>query len=207
MQASGDSLAGYLASFRQRRADLLARGEPTGYRKTVAMTWALAFDQLKQSDPGAVGLLRLLACCAPEAVPLRLLLQPRPGLAGQLGQEVAPVLVPLLEDPLAVADAIAALRRYSLASPPADGLVSVHRLVQAVTADQMPGELAGEWRQAAAALIEAAIPDDTGQPKTWPVFAALLPHAQAALTADSDGMMQMASYLGSSGSYAAARDL
>ena len=53
------------------------------------------------------------------------------------------MLVPLLEDPLAAGDAIAALRRYSLVTPAADGSVSVHRLVQAVTADQMPAELAG----------------------------------------------------------------
>ena len=77
---------------------------------------------LEQSAPQAVGLLRLLAFCAPEAIPLRLLLQPRPGLAEQLGPEVAPVLVPLLEDPLAAGDAIAALRRYSLVTPAGDGL-------------------------------------------------------------------------------------
>ena len=117
IQASGDSLAGYLASFRQRRPDLLARGEPTGYPETVATTWALAFEDLQQAAPGAAGLLRLLAFCAPEAIPLRLLLQPRPGLAEQLGAEVAPVLVPLLEDELAAGDAIAALRRYSLVTP------------------------------------------------------------------------------------------
>ena len=58
----------------------------------------LAFEDLQQAAPGAAGLLRLLAFCAPEAIPLRLLLQPRPGLAGQLGEEVAPVLAPLLED-------------------------------------------------------------------------------------------------------------
>jgi len=46
-QASGDSLTGYLALFQQRRAELLARGEPTGYDKTVASTWALAFDRLE----------------------------------------------------------------------------------------------------------------------------------------------------------------
>ena len=91
------------------------------------------------------------------------------------------MLVPLLEDRLAAGDAIAALRRYSLVTPAGDGSVSVHRLVQAVTADQMPAELAGQWRQAAAALIEAAIPADTELPATWPVCAALLPHAQAAL--------------------------
>ena len=143
IQASGDSLAGYLASFRQRRAG------PAGPRRadrvqpeTVATTWRLAFEDLQQAAPGAAGLLRLLAFCAPEAIPLRLLLQPRPGLAGQLGEQVAPVLVPLLEDPLAAKDAIAALRRYSLITPAAGGSVSVHRLVQAVTADQMPAELA-----------------------------------------------------------------
>ena len=85
IQATGDTLAGYLALFRQRRPEMLARGEPTGYRKTVASTWALAFDGLQQTAPGAVGLLRLLAFCAPEAIPLRLLLQPRPGLTGRLG--------------------------------------------------------------------------------------------------------------------------
>ena len=194
--------------FRQRRAELLARGEPTGYDKTVASTWALAFDRLQQTAPGAVGLLRLLAFCAPEAIPLRLLLlQPRPGLAGRLGEEVAPVLVPLLEDPLAASDAIAALRRYSLVTPAAGGSVSVHRLVQAVTVDQMPAELAGEWQQAAAALIEAAIPDDAQLPGAWPDCAVLLPHAQAALDLTSGGMWQIARYLGHSGSYPAARDL
>ena len=148
-----------------------------------------------------------MACCAPEAVPLRLLLQPRPGLEGKLGPDVAPALVPLLDNRLAAGDAVAALRRYSLVTPAGDGLVSVHRLVQAVTIDQMPGDLAGQWRQAAAALIEAAIPADTDPPQTWPVCAALLPHARVALADDSDGVARIANYLGESGSYAAARDL
>ncbi len=204
VQASGKSLAGYLALFRHRRADLLGRGEPTGYPETVATTWRLAFADVQQ---GAAGLLRLLAFCAPEAIPLWMVLQPRRDLAGQLGEDVASVLVPLLEDELVAGDAIAALRRYSLLTSAAGGAVSVHRLVQAVTADQMPAELASQWRLAAATLIEAAIPADTGSPATWPVCAALLPHAQAAFAEDSDGMARIADYLGWSGSYAAARDL
>jgi tetratricopeptide repeat protein len=206
IQASGDSLVGYLTLFRQRRPEILARGEIAGYSKTVASTWGLAFDRL-QTATGAVGLLRLMAFCAPEAIPLRLLLQPSPGLDGRLGEDVASVLAPLLEDPLAASDAIGALGRYSLVTPAADGSVSVHRLVQAVTADQMPAKLAREWRQAVAALIEAAIPGDTTLPETWLVCAALLPHAQAGLADDSAGMARIADYLGSSGSYAAARDL
>jgi hypothetical protein len=105
----------------------------------VATTWRLAFEDLRQAAPGAVGLLRLLACCAPEPVPWRLLLQPRPEVADQLGAEVTPVLAPLLNDPLTASDAIGALRRYSLVTPAADGSVSVHRLVQAVTAAARSG--------------------------------------------------------------------
>jgi len=206
-QAAGGTLADYLALLRHRRAELLARGEPTGYDKTVASTWALAFDRLQQTAPGAVGLLRLLAFCAPEAIPLRLLLQPRPGLVGRLGEDVAPALAPLLEDRLAAGDAVAALRRYSLLTPAAAGSVSVHRLVQAVTADQMPEVLAGKWHQAAATLIEAAIPDDAQLPEAWSDCEVLLPHAQAALDLTSGGMWQIARYLGHSGSYPAARDL
>jgi len=207
MQATGDSLADYLASFRRGRLDMLDRGEPIGYGKTVATTWALAFTRLEQSAPGAAGLLRLLAFCAPEAIPWRLLLQSRPGLTGRLRRDVAVVLTPLLTGELAAKDAIAALRRYSLISPAAGRTVSVHRLVQAVTADQMPAKLAEAWRHTTAAVIEAAIPDDPKQPDSWADFAALLPHAQAALPAASDGMERISSYLGHSIRHVAARDL
>ena len=207
IQASVTTLAVYLALFRRRRGDLLTRGEPTGYPGTVATTWRLAFEHVQQAAAGAVGLLRLLAYCAPEAIPLNLLLRPRPGLARDLSPQVAPVLVPLLEDELAAGDAIAALRQHSLISPPVGGSVSVHRLVQAVTIDQMPEELPAAWQRAAAAVIQAALPGDPGDPADWPAFALLLPHAQAALAAGSEGMAQIASYLGHSGSHSAALEL
>ncbi len=207
LQATGHTLAGYLALFRHRRAEMLARGEPTGYSKTVASTWALAFDRLRHTEPRAVGLLRLMAFCAPEAIPLSLLLQPRPELGGRLGPDAVPVLTPLLEDPLAYGEAVAALRRYSLVTLAGDQSVSVHRLVQAVTVDQMTADLARQWQQATAALIESAIPCDTDLPDTWRVCAVLLPHAQAALADDSAGMVRIANYLAWRGSYAAARDL
>jgi Tetratricopeptide repeat len=211
MQVTGDSLVGYLESFRQLRVDILGRGEPTGYGKTVATTWTLAFGQLEKYAPDAISLLRLVAYCAPEAIPLRLLLQPGPRL-GRLPprmavMRVALTLLPLLQDPLAAKDAIAALRQYSLISSAADGQVSVHRLVQAVTVDQMPAKLAGAWRRVAAAVIEAALPSDPGRPDAWPDLAALLPHTQAALTMDSGGMRRVTQYLGHSGNYVAARDL
>jgi Domain of unknown function (DUF4062) len=201
MQASSRSIAGYLGLFRARRAEVLDKGEPAGYDKRVTTTWALAFAALGQVGPA--GLLRLVACCAAEDIPLDVLL--RPGLRVEdFDPVVGPVLVPLLEDELARVEAVAGLRRFSLISAPRGGLVSVHRLVQAITLAQLPPPEAEAWRRAAAAVIEAALPGDPEDPGSWPVFAALLPHAQAALDPASDGMDQMALYLGAFGSYTVA---
>jgi hypothetical protein len=192
MQSAGRSIAGYLALYLQRRTDLLARGEIAGYDKRVATTWALAFAELDQVGP-TTGLLRFTACCAAEDIPLHLLL--RPGLGAEFGPQVAPLLMPLLEDDLTRDEAVAGLRRYSLISEPHDGLVSVHRLVQAITLDEMPADLTTAWRQATAVVIEAALPEDPEDPAAWPVMAALLPHAQAALTPASYGWVKIVTYL------------
>ena len=201
MQASGRSIARYLELFRERRAELLDRGDPAGYDKRVTTTWTLAFTALGGAGPAA-GLLRLAACCAAEDIPLDLLL--RTGLsAGDFHAAVAPVLVPLLGDDLVRDEAVAGLRRFSLISAPRGGLISVHRLVQAIPGT-LPVDEAAAWRQAVAAVIGAALPGDPDDPGCWPVFAALLPHAQAALDPASDGMDKLARYLGASGSYAAA---
>jgi hypothetical protein len=202
MQASGRTVGGYLGLFRARRAELLGRGDPAGYDKRVTTTWSLAFTALGAAGPAA-GLLRLLACCAAEDIPLHLLL--RPGLAvGDFDAVVGPLLVPLLADELARDEAVVGLRRFSLISAPRGGLVSVHRLVQAITLDQLPPEEAGAWRRAAALVVGAALRGDPDDPGCWPVFAALLPHAQAVLDPASYGMYQVARYLGASGSYTAA---
>ena len=159
MQATGTTLARYLPMFRARQADLLARGEASGHPADVAATLGLALSRLADEAPAAAGLVRLLAFLAPEPVPLALLLADEQA-AGRLGPEVAAAVGPLLGDPVAAGDAITALRRYSLVSPAGDGLVLVHRLVQAITRAQLTAEAAGQWEQAAAALVEAAVPAD-----------------------------------------------
>lgn len=120
--------------------------------------------------------------------------------------EAAAGIGPLLGDPVAAGDAITALRRYSLLSPAGDGLVLVHRLVQAVTRARLTEQEATQWGQIAEALVEAAVPGDATATVAWPTYALLLPHARAVLDLTSNGMRQIAEYLGHSGSYAAARD-
>ena len=101
MQATGTTLARYLPLFRDRQADLLARGQAPGHPADVAATLGLALSRLTGEAPAAaVGLVRLLAFLAPEPVPLALLLAGSQA-AGLLGPEVAAVVGPLLGDPVA----------------------------------------------------------------------------------------------------------
>ena len=81
-----------------------------------------------------LAVLRLLAFLAPEPVPLGVLL----GDCDPADPAVAATVGPLAGDVLAVGDAVAALRGYSLVSLAGDGLVLVHRLVQAITRDHLP---------------------------------------------------------------------
>jgi Tetratricopeptide repeat len=209
IRATAGTLTRYLELFRERRADLLARGEVAGHPATVAATLGLAYSRLEAEAPTAAGLLRLTAFLAPEPVPLTLLLSsPRPSdVVDRHSGDAAVILGPLRGDPVAIGDAVAALRRYSLITPAGAHRVLVHRLVQAVIADQMPAELAASWRHFAAVLVMAAIPADTRLPQTWSTCAALLPHARAALSLTSDGMWRIAQYLGHSGSYQTSREL
>jgi len=206
MHATRTTLARYLPMFQDRQADLLARGEASGHPVDVAATLGLAVSRLANDAPSAAGLLRLLAFLAPEPIPLALLLADERA-AGPVGSEVAAEVGPLIDDPVAAGDAITALRRYSLVSPVGDGLLQVHRLVRALTRAQLSTEAAGQWDQAAAALVEQAIPADPQLPAAWPTCAVLLPHARAVLNLTSSGMQKIAQYLGYSGSYHAARDL
>jgi hypothetical protein len=206
IQVSGITLGAYLALFRDRRADLLARGQAAGHPADVAATLGLAASRLADEAPAAAGLLRLLAFLAPEPVPLALLLADTEA-AGALAPGVAAAVGPLLGDPVAAGDAVAALRRYCLLTPAGDGLVLVHRLVQAITVAQQSAEVAEQWEQAAAVLVEAAVPVDPTVPEAWRMCAMLLPHARAVLDLTSDGLGRIAMSLGWSGSYPAARDL
>jgi hypothetical protein len=206
IQAASLTLAGYLGLYRQRRADLLARGQVAGHPATVAATLGLALTRLEDDAPTAAGLMRLLACLAPDPVPLNLLLS-NGIVSGFLDRRVTAALGPVLGDQLAVADAVAALRRHSLIAPAPAAMVLVHRVVQAVAVNQMPVDVAASWRRAAAVLLEAALPADVELPSTWPICAALLPHALAVFDPTSDGMFRIARYLGNSGSYRAAREL
>ncbi len=153
-------LAGYLALYRSRRAELHQQGHAPDYPATVATTWQLAFDQLSAR---AQALLNVLAWYAPDTIPLdRLLTSDTDRLT--LHDSARSLLMPLLADALHRHQAITELISYSLLTRVGPGgSVTVHRLVQAVTADRLAADGNHKiWIDTAAALLDAACPPWTG---------------------------------------------
>jgi DNA-binding SARP family transcriptional activator len=155
-RASAVTLATYLRLYRSRRAELHQEGRLPDYPHTVATTWQLAFDRL---TPAARALLNVVCFYAPDAIPVHLLFTPPQRVEG-LPDVVEPLRV-LLDDELARHRAVGELLAYSLMAPvrAATTTVSMHRLVQAVTRDQLRARhTSGEWVRAAHLLLVAAFP-------------------------------------------------
>ena len=173
VDAAGISFEDYLNLYRQRRADLLARGKiGDGYPNTVATTWDLAFERAEAECPAAGGLLRLVACLAPDDLPADLIRswdEPWPG-----------PLDAIRTDPLGWSDALAALRHHSLVRVGGNGTFSVHRLVQAVMLDRMDEYEQATWADAARRLLVSRLGVDlpimSGRLRE---LAPLVPHALA----------------------------
>ena len=165
------TLAGYAELFATRTLELLKRGQPLDYQHTVATTWSLALQQLRATEPVAVDLLTLMSFLAPDDLP-------QPLLATHHGELPEP-LGGAARDPLALADAIATLRRYSLTRVVADGLY-MHRLLQTVVRAALDGKAERFWAACAVRLLRSGFPRRSDEVAAWPEWERLLPHALAA---------------------------
>jgi tetratricopeptide (TPR) repeat protein len=165
-------LVTYLDRFRQLPALTVAKGRPRDRdpADTVATTWQVSLEQVRPV-PGATSLLEVCAFLGPEEIPRELFAQQLDPPAGDLAV--------LAEDPFALDEAIAALRRYGLVKADEQVLI-VHRLVQQVVRDQLDPEQHRHRLAAALRLVDAAFPAEHTNPEAWPAHARLLPHALAA---------------------------
>lgn len=169
IEAVGETLAGYRELFRTRRQELWPNERPpAGYPDTVATTWLISFAEAQQQNPVAADSLRLCAFLAPNDIPLQMLHDDAKHLPEPLAAAVS--------DQLAFNKAIAALRRYSLIEKKNDNL-SVHRLVQLVTRDQLSEEEQKKWAKAAVGVIDAAFQYSHDNLQTWSACSRLLLHA------------------------------
>jgi tetratricopeptide (TPR) repeat protein len=174
------SIERYLQRLRTRPAEVLARvASGDDARRAVARTWSVTIDAIAEQDPLAIRVLQILSYLAPDDLP-------------------RDVLYPLA-DPVDVDTALGCLASYNMITLSNDA-VSVHRLVQAVTAAQLERPPTGAVSHTGAPLtdrddiLHAAIdlllnavpPDPQDDVAGWPRWTAMRPHIAAAVAGCSD---------------------
>ncbi len=159
------TLPEYLRRLREHPAVMYAVAGAGQAQRTIARVWDITIEAIRARHQGAITLLHILACYAPDNIPRVVL-----GGHGDPGR-------------LAVDEALGVLASYSMITLTPQA-VSMHRLVQAVLLarhppdghsspfeDQPPLATALDW-------LDEALPADPGTSMAgWPLLRALIPHA------------------------------
>jgi tetratricopeptide (TPR) repeat protein len=146
----------------------------TDYPLPVAVTWSLALDRLRESQPEVVQLLQLCAYFAPEPIPWNVL---------SVGRFVATLPVSLrraLSSNRERDRMIREIKKYALAQVDyGSNKLQLHRLAQLVLREQMADDNERDVvRHQAHMLIAAADPGDPDVPDNWERYRDLWPHVE-----------------------------
>jgi tetratricopeptide (TPR) repeat protein len=166
----GLSFQKYLADYRERQTEMHERGTALFYQSTVAATWLINFEALEKKNPAAAELFNLCAFLAPDRIPLKTIRKQAEFLPEALAKACG--------DDLVVNDLVADLTRHSLVKHD-DGLLYIHRLVQAVARNRLSKNDQRAWVERAVKVLNAAFPYEPNNLATWAPSAELLPHVLA----------------------------
>jgi tetratricopeptide (TPR) repeat protein len=172
----------YLERLETRAADALGLSEPLSYAMSVATTWNLSLQRLRERSPAAVRLLQILAFCAAEPIPATLL----------YGDEMNAALLPFdaaLADRLALGKIIREANRLALIKVHRVGSsVQMHRLVQAVIRSQMTAAEQVEARHTVHTIVAGALlgRGDANDPANWLVYDIIWPHLEPSRAEECD---------------------
>ena len=161
----------YLILLNSRRKELWEREQqPTDYPRTVATTWAMAFDAV-QDITLAKDLLLFCSIAAPDDIPKSLL---RKALEYTVSHCSDTVVI----DSFELDDAVKTLCSYSLIKSNFDTF-SIHRLIQAVTKDRLSNEKTAHFRHIMLKVLSKRFPDEVfNAPSRWPACEQIMPHAE-----------------------------
>lgn len=172
------SFTEYLHDFQSRRKELWKREKKlwdeqkkqSEYPDTVATTWAMAFEAIKEIVL-AKDLLLLCSIAAPDVIPKSLI---KRALEYVEGSDSNPVAI----DSFDLDDAIAALCSYSLITSNT-ATFSIHRLVQTVAMDLVENEEAARNQSIMLKALSQEFPNEGYEsPSCWFECEQLLPHAE-----------------------------
>jgi hypothetical protein len=147
-------ISDYLKLFKnkknQRKYTLPPVRERKDYPFTVDTTWSISVDKIKEKCSHGHYLLNLCAFMAPERIPIELIKKGHRHLYGE-GSEI-------FSDDIILNEAKSSLLRYSLVDYN-NKMLSVHRLVQLVTRNNIDDELS-VWIRSLIKTVDAILPQD-----------------------------------------------
>ncbi len=146
----------------------------TDYPLPVAVTWSLALDRLRESQPEVVLLLQLCAFFAPEPIPWNVL------SVGRFVEALPENLRQALSSNRERDRMIREIKKYALAQVDyGTNRLQLHRLAQLVLREQLSGQSErDEVRHQAHMLMAAADPGDPDVPDNWERYRDLWPHVE-----------------------------
>ncbi|WP_327722985.1 FxSxx-COOH system tetratricopeptide repeat protein (plasmid) [Streptomyces sp. NBC_00490] len=168
----GLSAADLKEELEENLVQVMGQGHPPGYPTALAAQVRLTRTSLETDHPGAAAVVDALALLAPEPFPLTTC------AASRLPDQASTLLKETVGSRLAAVEAVEAVARHGLARVQ-DGTVQLHRLTQDMLKGQMTGQESDRAVADAEALLTAANPGDSGEPRWWPAWQVLLPHALA----------------------------
>lgn len=133
------SFSYYLNKFKLRKSEMLSNAKkPDDYNYTIATTWEIAFDEIKESCPDAIEFLYFISFLAPDNIPLEMLKTEKKSDIN---------IIEILSDDLRIDNAIQNLLNYSLINCDNNftNMINVHRLVQAVIRYKLSKNMETEW--------------------------------------------------------------
>jgi len=166
----------YLISYRNRGLELLEETKSDMYPKSIATTWSLNFEQVKQTSNAAIDLLYVSAFLSPYSIPFELIAHG----AKELGPALSTSLTDVESDPVSLNKVLEPLSKYSLISlDPVLRTYSIHRMVQAVLKDKMDSDTRRQWTERTIKSVDKAFPDV--EFKDWDKCEKMIPHAKFCL--------------------------
>jgi hypothetical protein len=140
----------YMSSEHRNRILKRGPGSPD-YPYSVATTWALSLERLRERNTDAIDLLNLFAFLNPDEILLEFLEAGRDGLDEPVRR--------LLGNDCDFAEALSALGSFSMIRRFQEHTkIAIHRLVQAIIKDGLTVEERKQWRKRAVALSLQAFP-------------------------------------------------
>jgi tetratricopeptide (TPR) repeat protein len=166
------SLADYLPLFKRYRDRALIPSDD--YPVTIAATWGLSFQAVREQSSAAADLLNLCAFFAPEDIPLDMIVAGAKYLPKSLKNAVL--------EPLELDTIVEVLGNYSLVEVDKHKrTMSVHRLVQAVVRDKLSPEERQGSIAAALQVVKSAFTYEKNDTRTWVTSGPVLPQALAVI--------------------------